>query len=68
MGRIGYFYSKIKKAWASGTLWDKSSRFLAIAVRRPFEVVIGYVRLPKTDRNLNIKAGFADHRQKTCHH
>ena len=68
MGRIGYFYTKIKKAWASGTLWDKSSRFLAIAVRRPFEVVIGYVRLPKTDRNLNIKDGFADHRQETCHH
>lgn len=37
-------------------------------VRRPIEVLIGYIRLPKADRNLNIIDGFADHRQKTAHH
>ncbi len=31
-------------------------------------VVIGYVRLPEADRNLNLKNGFADHRQKGQHH
>jgi putative sugar O-methyltransferase len=67
MGRISYFYSKTRKAWASGTLWDKSSRFLIILVRRPFEVLVGYSRLSRSDRNLNIRDGFADHRQKMYH-
>ena len=36
-------------------------------VRRPFEVLIGYIRLSKADRNLSIKDGFADHRKKKYH-
>jgi hypothetical protein len=67
MGRIGYFYSKVKKARSSGTLWDKSSRFLLILVRRPFEVLVGYIRLSQSDRSLNIRDGFADHRQQKGH-
>jgi len=31
-------------------------------------VLIGYIRLSKTDRNLNVKDGFADHRQEKDHH
>jgi hypothetical protein len=68
MKRIGYFYTKIMKAWSTGTLRDKSSRFLVTMVRRPFEVLTGYIRLSKADRNLNIKDGFADHRQEKNHH
>jgi len=68
MGRVAYFYTKVIKAWSSGTLREKSSRFLVTLVRRPLEVLFGYVRLPKADRNLNIKDGFADHRQKKDHH
>lgn len=68
MKRIVYFYEKIMEAWSTGTLWSKSGRFLATIVRRPFEVMTGYIRLSKSDRNLNIKDGFADHRQKKNHH
>jgi len=68
MGRIDYFYSKVKRAWSSGTLWEKSIRFLITLVRRPVEVLIGYIRLSKADRNLNIIDGFADHRQRIVHH
>jgi len=68
MIRLGYFYKKIMKAWSTGTLWDKSSRKLVIMVRRPFEVLTGYVRLSKADRNLNITDGYSDHRQEKNHH
>jgi len=68
MRRIGYLYTKIIKAWSSGTLREKSSHFLVTSVRRPLEVLIGYIRLSKADRNLNIKDGFADHRQEKEHH
>ena len=68
MRRIGYLYTKIIKAWSSGTLREKSSRFLVTSFRRPLEVLIGYIRLSKADRNLNIKDGFADHRQEKDHH
>ena len=56
------------KAWYTGTLWDKSSWKLVIMVRRPFEVLTGYVRLSKADRNLNITDGYSDHRQEKNHH
>ena len=65
---IKYFYTKIINAWANGTLLERSSRFLAISVRRPIEVVRGYAALKKTDRTLNIKDGFADHRLEKDHH
>ena len=56
------------KAWSSGTLWDKSRRFLVTMVFRYFEVFTGYIRLSKADRNLNISDGFDDHRQEKNHH
>ena len=68
MRGIGYFYSKVKHARASGTLQERSIRFLVTTIRRPIEVIIGYIRLSKSDRRLNIKDGFADHRQKISHH
>jgi len=68
MMRLGYFFKKIMKARSSGTLWDKSRRFLVTMVRRPFEVFTGYICLRKADRNLNITDGFADHRQEKNHH
>ncbi|MFH1185742.1 MAG: putative sugar O-methyltransferase [Chloroflexota bacterium] len=68
MKRIRYFSSKVKKAWSSGTLWDKSTRVIATMARRPFEVLIGYARLSRADRRLNTGDGFADHRQMIYHH
>jgi hypothetical protein len=66
--RINYFYTKILKAWSSGTLRERAIRFLVTSTRRPLEVFIGYIRLSKADRNLNVKDGFADHRQEKNHH
>jgi hypothetical protein len=68
VNRIGYYRTKIREAWASGTLRERSGRFLAISVQRPREVLVGYVRLSMADRRLNIKDGFADHRQAQRHH
>ena len=68
MLRINYFYTKITRAWASGTFRERSIQFLITCVRRPLEVSIGYLRLSKADRNLNVKDGFADHRQEKDHH
>src|SRR5229473_626716 len=67
MLRLGYFVSKVKRAWSDGTLWEKASRSLITTVMRPFQVMIGYVRLSRADRNVNIKSGFADHRQQKYH-
>jgi putative sugar O-methyltransferase len=64
MGRILYFYSKLKSAWATKTLGSRVNRFLFIAFMRPLIILIGYTRLNKADRKINIKEGFADHRQK----
>lgn len=66
--RYGYFFSKIKRAWSDRTLWDKSTRFLMTMINRPIEVLVGYLRLSREDRRLNLKDGFADHRQKEYHH
>jgi putative sugar O-methyltransferase len=68
MGRIGYLFAKVVTAWSSGTLREKASRFLVTSVRRPVEVLFGYLRLAKADRNLNIEDGFADHRENPRHH
>lgn len=62
--RVGYFYFKLKKAWSNGTLWNRVGQYLLITVRRPFDVLIGYMCLSRADHKLNIKDGFADHRQK----
>src|SRR5689334_5956959 len=63
-----YFVSKVRRAWTDGTLFEKGKRFLATLVRRPFEVLVGYARLSRPDRELRIREGFADHRQKADHH
>jgi len=68
MPRMSYLYTKIIKAWSSGTLREKSIRFMFTSVRRPLDVLIGYIRLSEADRNLNVRDGFADHRQEKDHH
>jgi hypothetical protein len=66
--RLGYFGSKIRRAWSDGTLLEKARRFLATAARRPFEVITGYIRLRPADRRLDVRGGFADHRGEAGHH
>ena len=63
VGRILYLYSKLKTAWATKTFRSRVSRFLFISIIRPFIILDGYIRLSKADRKINIKEGFADHRQ-----
>jgi len=59
--RVKQLYLKAKSAWASGTLKERARRFLKTQFVRFFEVISGYVKLPKADRNLNLKAGFSAH-------
>jgi|GEM_PF-766059 len=68
MLRIGYYLTKIRKANETGVLGKKTRRFLAIALSRPAVVLAGYARLSDSDRRLNIRDGFADHRGTTGHH
>ena len=68
MKRFSYYYLKIQSAWLSGTLFEKSLRFLTVMICLPIEVLIGYMRLSKADRRLNIKSGFSDHRHESYHH
>jgi hypothetical protein len=68
MERIKYYYLKIKSAWLSGTLLTKVSLFLITSIQTPFEIIFGYIRLPRVDRQLNLKDGFADHRKEKYHH
>lgn len=65
--RIKYLFANAKRAWADGTLWGKAQRFLAASLRIPCEVTLAHLRLPKTDRHLNIAGGFADHRGQPEH-
>jgi len=67
MERIKYYYLKIKSAWLSGTLLTKVSLFLITSIQTPFEIIFGYIRLPRVDRQLNLKDGFADHRKEKYH-
>ena len=61
--RIIYFYSKVIRAYTAGNLFFKTKNFLIRIITTPYDVLRGYVRLSKTDRNLNLKDGFADHRK-----
>jgi hypothetical protein len=65
---IRRWQTKISEALSSGTLQERSTRFLVTSIRRPIEVLIGNIRLSKEDRNLNIKDGFTDHRQESNHY
>ncbi len=67
MSRIAYFYRKILRAWASGTLLEKSTRFLSTRISRPFEVLAGFLLLSTADKKLNVRDGFSDHRQRPDH-
>ena len=68
MERIKYYYLKIKSAWLSGALLTRVSLFLITSIQTPFEIIFGYIRLPRVDRQLNLKDGFADHRKEKYHH
>ena len=66
--RIGYFTAKIRRAWADGTLRNKAGRFLISSVATPLDVTTGYLRLARQDRQLDLAAGFTDHRGRPEHH
>ncbi len=68
MSRLTYFFSKIHSAWSTGTLLTRTVRFLSIFLGRPYEVLIGYLRLSKTDKAINVYDGFIDHRSRKEHH
>ena len=55
---------RIKSAWLSDTLLAKSKSHLILIFLIPLKILIGYMRLSKTDRCLNIESGFIDHRQQ----
>ena len=59
--RIKLLYLKAKRAWDSGTLNERTKRFLKTQIVRFFEVLGGYVALHRADRRLNLKAGFSAH-------
>ncbi len=65
--RIRYLLAKARRAWADGTLAEKTRRFLAASVRIPAASVAGYFKLPKADRRLDLAGGFADHRTQPGH-
>ena len=67
MKRSKYFYKKIISAWRSDVLWEKTIRFIYSALRNTFIIPILYLSLPKSDRTLNIKDGFKDHRNNKVH-
>ena len=67
MKRSKYFYQKIISAWRSDVLWEKTIRFIYSALRNTFIIPILYLSLPKSDRTLNIKDGFKDHRNNKVH-
>ena len=68
MKRINHYYLKIRSAWKSGNLLERAKRYLMMITLSFFEVLIGYLRLSKADRRLNIKSGFSDHLQNKYHH
>ena len=68
MSFLEYFFSKIKSAYSTGTLWIRTRRFLSIVFSRPIEVVIGYLHLSKSDRAINVSDGFVDHRSRKEHY
>lgn len=68
MNRLTYFFSKIHSAWSTGTFFTRAARFLSIFFGRPYEVIIGYIRLSKMDKAINVYDGFIDHRSRKEHH
>lgn len=67
MTQVGFILDKIKRAANSGTLVDKAKRYTKTRVKRPFQVVSGYINSSIEDRKRNFKDGFLDHRQNDGH-
>lgn len=62
--RFRYLVAKTKRAWRDKTLHEKSRRFLAAKVFIPWRMMHRYARLPRSDRQLPLRQGCADHRPK----
>lgn len=62
MGRIRELLRKSRSALASGTLMERTQRYVASQARSVVEPAIGYARLPVADRRMDVGSGFADHR------
>src|SRR5471030_3113128 len=54
-------YLKARRAWDTGTLNERTRRFLKTQFARFFEVTSGYCALQRADRKLDLKAGFSAH-------
>jgi len=65
--RLRYLTAKVRRAWVDGTFREKAGRFLFSSLWVPLEAAVGYCRLAKADRRLDVGAGFADHRVKPGH-
>lgn len=65
---INGFILRVRIAWLEGTLWQKAIGFLPTRIMFVSDVIVGYMKLSKTDRRLNLSKGFADHRRDKHHY
>ena len=68
MQRIKYLARKVRYAWAHGDLLSRVLDYLSRKFVSRVWATFNYLRLPKSDRRLAIKQGFADHRSDADHH
>ena len=62
-----YILTKVKAAYASGTLKKRMGLVLGALARRPYEAALCGYRLSNADWSLNTRDGFADHRTNPNH-
>ncbi len=63
--RLKYHLDKLKRAWVSGTLYERITRKLKAVTMTTVSVLINYAKLPRVDKRLSVSDGFADHRANT---
>ena len=62
--RLKYYLTKLKRARADGTLFERVNRKLVSGTQAKLATTLAYARLDRGDKALDVDKGFADHRKQ----
>src|SRR4026207_2465802 len=62
VSRVKYYITKLKRARADGTLFERINRKLVAGSRAKLATTLAYAKLDRDDKRMDADGGYADHR------
>ena len=66
--RVLYLFSKIAISFRNKTIFQKILLYIYSFFYVKYIIIIGYAKLKKVDKKIDLKKGFSDHREDLNHH